>query len=82
LVIFISKKAALKTIDPVHHKGVKIALEVFVVSRTDNALCEADLPTLAEMQELNTALVATRILTNSEHPIRHFFMDQKIQEEN
>jgi hypothetical protein len=49
-------KRALKTIDPVHHKGVKIALRVFVIFRTENALCEAG-------------------------PIRHFFMDQKIQEE-
>jgi hypothetical protein len=43
--------SALKTIDPVHHKGVKIALGVFVVCKTDNVLCEADLPTLAEMRK-------------------------------
>jgi hypothetical protein len=36
---------------------------------------------LTQMQEFNTTIVATRILTNSDHSIRHFFMDQKIQEE-
>jgi hypothetical protein len=53
-----------------------MALGVFIVCKTDNALCETGLPTLAEMRELNTAIVAARILTNSEQP-----MDQKIQEE-
>jgi hypothetical protein len=33
------------------------------------------------MRELNTAMVATRILTNRDHRIRHFFMDSKIQGE-
>jgi hypothetical protein len=74
-------KAALRTIEPVHHKGVQIAQGVFVICKTENALCEAGLPTHTEMWELNTTIVATRILTNSDHPIRHFFMDHKIQEE-
>jgi hypothetical protein len=54
---------------------------VFVICKTENALCETGLPTLTEMREINTKIVATRILTNSDHPIRHFFMDHKIQEE-
>jgi hypothetical protein len=33
------------------------------------------------MRELNTTMVATRILTNRDHPIKHFFMDNKIQGE-
>jgi capsule polysaccharide modification protein KpsS len=33
------------------------------------------------MRELNTTIVATRILTNRDYPIRHFFVDHKIQEE-
>jgi hypothetical protein len=48
-----ASKAALKTIDPEHQKGVKIAQGVFVVCKTDNALCEAGLPTLAEMREFS-----------------------------
>jgi hypothetical protein len=33
------------------------------------------------MWELNTTIVATRILTNRDYPIRNFFMDYKIQGE-
>jgi hypothetical protein len=39
-------ESVLRTIEPVHHKGVKIALGVFVICKTENALCEAGLPTL------------------------------------
>jgi hypothetical protein len=75
----LASKSAQRTIEPVHHKGVKIALGVFAICKTENALCEAGLPTLTEKRELNTTMVATRILTNKDHPIRHFFMEDKIQ---
>jgi hypothetical protein len=45
---------------------------------TENA---TGLQTLTEMRELNTTMVATRILTNRDHCIRNFFMDHKIHEE-
>jgi hypothetical protein len=41
-----ASKSALRTIEPVHHKGVKIALGVFAICKTENALIE--------MRELNT----------------------------
>jgi hypothetical protein len=47
----------------------------------ENALCEAGLPTLTEIRELTTTMVATRIFTNRDRPIRHFFMDHKTQGE-
>jgi hypothetical protein len=47
-----ASKAALKTIEPVHHKVFKIALGVSVICKTENALCEAGLPTLTEMRNL------------------------------
>jgi hypothetical protein len=37
------------------------------------ALCETGFPTLAEMRELNTTIVATRVIMNERHPIRHYF---------
>jgi hypothetical protein len=52
-----ASKAALKTIEPVHHKGVKIAVGVFIICKTENTFCEAGLPTLTEMRELNTTIV-------------------------
>jgi hypothetical protein len=35
--------------------------------------------TLTEMWELNTTMVPKTILTNIDHHIRHFFMDNRIQ---
>jgi hypothetical protein len=74
-----ASKSALRKIEPVHHKRVKIALGVFGICKMENALCETGLMTLTEMKELNITMVATRILTSRAHPIRHFFMDNKIQ---
>jgi hypothetical protein len=62
-------KPALKTLEPIHNKGVKLALGVFTICKTKNALCEAGFPTLTEIRELNTTFVATRILMNERHPI-------------
>jgi hypothetical protein len=33
------------------------------------------------MRELNTTIVATRILMSEWHPIRHFFTNRRIQDE-
>jgi hypothetical protein len=33
------------------------------------------------MRELNTTMVATKVLTSRGHPIRHFFVDSRIQGE-
>jgi hypothetical protein len=63
--------SALRTIKPVHHKGVKIALGVFAICKTENAHCEAGLLTLTEMRELNTTMVATRIITNRDQTFFH-----------
>jgi hypothetical protein len=52
-------KPALKTLVPIHNKGVKLALGVFAICKTENALCEVVFPTLALMRELNTTIVAT-----------------------
>jgi hypothetical protein len=50
--------------------------------KTENALCEAGVPTLSEMRELNTANVGIKkIQTNVSHPIRHIFCDTKIHDE-
>jgi hypothetical protein len=63
-------KPELKTLEPMHNKGVKLALEVFAFCKTENAL--------AEMRELNTTIVATRTLMKERHPIRHFFTNRRM----
>jgi hypothetical protein len=39
----------LKTLDPIHHKGMRLALEAFTICKTENILIEA------EMGDINTA---------------------------
>jgi hypothetical protein len=46
-------QAILKKLEPPHNRGLKLALGLFVMCRTENVLCEAGLPTLSEMRELN-----------------------------
>jgi hypothetical protein len=55
---------------------VNLALGVFANCKTENALCKAGFLTLAEMRELNTTIVATQILMDERHPIRHFFTNR------
>jgi hypothetical protein len=74
-------KPALKTLEPKHNKGVKPALGDFAICKTKNALCETGFPMLAEMKELDTTIVATRVLMKEWHPIRHFFIIRRIQDE-
>jgi hypothetical protein len=49
--------------------------------KTEIVLCEAGLPTLAEIRELNTTIVATQVLMNEMYPIRHIFTNRRIQDE-
>jgi hypothetical protein len=53
--------------EPIHNKGVKLGLRVFAICKTEHALREASFPTLAEMRELNTTIVSTRIFMNVQH---------------
>jgi hypothetical protein len=59
--------AALRQLDAVHHKGVKLALGTFVICRTDNLLCEAGFTKLDEIRKLNSTKSAIRLLTNADH---------------
>jgi hypothetical protein len=36
-----ASKAVLKKLEPTHNRGIRLALGVFAVCRTENALCEA-----------------------------------------
>jgi hypothetical protein len=51
----------LKTLDPVNHKGVRLALG------PENVLHEARISTLAEEREKDTARIAIRLITNESH---------------
>jgi hypothetical protein len=60
----------LRKLDPIHHRGVRLALGTFAVCKTENVLCEARLPKLTEMRDEDTMKTGIRILTNENHPTR------------
>jgi hypothetical protein len=51
---------------------LSIALETFAVCRNRKRF------TLAEIREQDTARIAIRIITNDSHPIRSYFMNNKV----
>jgi hypothetical protein len=53
-----ASKAVLKKLEPTHNRGIRFALGVFAVCRTQSALCEAGVSTLADMRNLNTTITA------------------------
>jgi hypothetical protein len=55
-----------------HNRGIRLTLEVFAVSRTENVLCEAGLTTLTDMRILSNTKATIRLVTNKEHPITLF----------
>jgi Fic family protein len=59
----------------VHHKDVRLALDTFVICRTEILLCEAGLAKLDEFRKLNSTKSAIRILSNADNPIRPYFMN-------
>jgi hypothetical protein len=76
-----ASQTILRKLEPTHNIGLKLELGLFVIYRTENVLCEANLPTLAEMRELNNVKMTIRMITNPTHPIRPFCVDLKITDE-
>jgi hypothetical protein len=74
-------QAILRKLEPTHNRGVKLALVIFVICRTENALCEANIPTLAEIRELNNVKTTIRMITNPIHPMRPLSIDPNITDE-
>jgi hypothetical protein len=68
-------KAVLKQLEPTHNRVKRMALGVFAVCRTENALCESGVSTLPDMRNLNTTITAIRFIINQNHPIRPFCLN-------
>jgi hypothetical protein len=73
-----ASQAILRKFEPTHNRGVKIALGLFVICRTKNAFCKANIPTLAEIRELNNVETTIRMKKNPTHPMRPFSVDPNI----
>jgi hypothetical protein len=78
-----ASQTILRKLEPTNNKGLKLAFGLFVICRTENVLGEANLPTLAEMRELNNVKMTIRMITNPTPPppIRPFCVDLKITDE-
>jgi hypothetical protein len=76
-----ASQAILRKFEPTHNRGVKLALGLFVICRSKNALCEANIPTLAEIRELNNVKTTIRIIANPKHPMRPLSIDPNITDE-
>jgi hypothetical protein len=70
-----ASKAVLKKLKPTHNRGIRLALGVFAVCRTENALCKARVFTLADMRNLNITITAIRFISNPNYPIRPYCSD-------
>jgi hypothetical protein len=70
-----ASKAVLKKLEPTHNRGIRLALGVSAVCRTENAICEAEVSTLADMRNLNTTITAIRFISNPNHPVRAYSLD-------
>jgi hypothetical protein len=57
------------------------ALKTFAVCRTENVLHKAGISTLGKIKGQDTARIAIRVITNESHPIRSYFMSNKIHDE-
>jgi hypothetical protein len=51
------------------------------VCRTKNVLYEAGISTLPEIKKQDPARIAKRVITNKSHPIRSYFINNKIHDE-
>jgi hypothetical protein len=65
----ISIVTTLKTLDPIHHKGVRLTLGTFAVYPTGNVLNEAGISKLVEIREQDTSRIAIKVITNESHLI-------------
>jgi hypothetical protein len=76
-----ASKAVLKKLEPTHNRGIRLALGVFAVCHTENALCKAGVSTLADMRNLNATITVIRFISNPNHPIRPFCLNSTCLEE-
>jgi hypothetical protein len=56
-------QAILRKLEPTHNRGVKLALGLFVIYRTEN------IPTLAKIREVNNVKTTMRMITKPTHPM-------------
>jgi hypothetical protein len=72
-----ARKTQLKKLDPIHNKGLRIALGAFCINQNQNLLIEAGQSTLQQRREIKTAKMAVKVTTNPEHQINRHLHNKK-----
>jgi hypothetical protein len=71
----------LKRLEPVHNKGLRIALGAFCVYRTENIMFETKFESLAERRKQKIIKTAIHVAKNSSHPVNRWFKEKEAYED-
>jgi hypothetical protein len=72
-----ARDGQLKQLEPVHNKGLRIAIGAFCVYRTENILCESGFESLAERRRRKTINTAIQVVENESHPVNEWFREEE-----
>jgi hypothetical protein len=59
----------LKRLEPMHNKGMRIAIGAFCICKTENLLCESGFENLAERRRRKTINMVIHVAENESHPV-------------
>jgi hypothetical protein len=76
-----ASSAQLKRLEPVHNKGLRIALGAFCVCRTENIMCESGFESLAERRKRKIINTAIHVAENSSHPVNRWCKEKEAYED-
>jgi hypothetical protein len=71
----------LKRLEPIHKKGLRIALRAFCVCKTTNILCESGYANLDERRRRKLTNIALHVADNENHPVNKLLRDQEVYDE-
>jgi hypothetical protein len=73
----LASNAQLKRLQPVHNKGLRIAVGAFCVWITENIMCES----LAERRKRKIINTAIHVAENSSHPVNRWYKEDETYED-
>jgi hypothetical protein len=71
----------LKRLEPIHKRGLRIALRAFCVYKTTNILCESGYDNLDERRRRKLTNIALHVAENENHPVNKLLRDQEVYDE-
>jgi hypothetical protein len=70
-----------KRLEPIHNRGLRIALGAFFVCKTTNILCESGYDNLDERRRRKLTNTALHVAENADHPVKKLLRDQEVYDE-